>query len=359
MARFFGIARDSAGNTIAAPHVTVLLAGGSTPASIYSNAALTSALPNPFAGNADGTYSFYASPGSYKLRLVKPGYATFELDDVALVGAALDHGSLSGLADDDHPAYVHSTNERTIAAVHTFAPAAPGPPFNLSAQAQGLVDFLNADLLDGLHAAAFPLLAGRGGGQTLRGGTASADNLNLASTTHATKGKILLGTGSAFDESTGRLGIGTTTPTQTLELLGNLLFSGSASRTLQMKGGSPSAAASLQVEFPEVTTGPALFRLFLNTNTSGVKRMEIFRGDATSTVQHSLASGEDSSLCRDNGNLALFGTGSFGSGSKVLYIANRTAAPSSAPAGGGVLYVESGALKYRGSSGTTTTLAAA
>jgi hypothetical protein len=39
-------------------------------------------------------------------------------------------------------------------------------------------------------------------------------------------------------------------------------------------------------------------------------------------------------------------------------VANTSSAPS-APASGGVLYVEAGALKYRGSSGTITTLAAA
>jgi hypothetical protein len=38
-------------------------------------------------------------------------------------------------------------------------------------------------------------------------------------------------------------------------------------------------------------------------------------------------------------------------------IANATTVPTGAPAGGGVIYVEAGALKYRGSSGTVTTIA--
>lgn len=60
-----------------------------------------------------------------------------------------------------------------------------------------------------------------------------------------------------------------------------------------------------------------------------------------------------------DGNLGLGGT-SFGGGTgSVMFLANRTVAPSSNPSGGGVIYVESGALKYRGSSGTITTLAAA
>jgi hypothetical protein len=49
----------------------------------------------------------------------------------------------------------------------------------------------------------------------------------------------------------------------------------------------------------------------------------------------------------------------YGSGQKVVFISNATAVPSSNPTGGGILYVESGALKYRGSSGTITTLGAA
>jgi hypothetical protein len=51
---------------------------------------------------------------------------------------------------------------------------------------------------------------------------------------------------------------------------------------------------------------------------------------------------------------ATFGTSAVG----VLAIANGTA-PTTSPAGIGQLYVESGALKFRGSSGTVTTIAAA
>lgn len=54
-----------------------------------------------------------------------------------------------------------------------------------------------------------------------------------------------------------------------------------------------------------------------------------------------------------------FGGASYGSGSGVVFLANRTAAPSSNPSGGGILYVESGSLKFRGSSGTVTSIAPA
>lgn len=52
-----------------------------------------------------------------------------------------------------------------------------------------------------------------------------------------------------------------------------------------------------------------------------------------------------------------FNLKSFGSGTGVFAIGNATAVPSTNPTGGGIIYVESGALKYRGSSGTVTTLA--
>jgi hypothetical protein len=56
------------------------------------------------------------------------------------------------------------------------------------------------------------------------------------------------------------------------------------------------------------------------------------------------------------GDIGIGGT-SFGSGALVMFIANATTAPTTNPTGGGILYVEGGALKYRGSSGTVTTIA--
>ena len=83
----------------------------------------------------------------------------------------LDHGSISGLSDDDHAQYA--------------------------------------------------LLAGRSGGQSLVGGSASANDLSLSSTSNATKGKIKLGASSAFDEANSRLGIGSNAPDSLLHLQEN------------------------------------------------------------------------------------------------------------------------------------------
>ena len=72
------------------------------------------------------------------------------------------------------------------------------------------------------------------------------------------------------------------------------------------------------------------------------------------------AGGSGTWIFGDNSlNVGLCGQQSFGtSAAKVLAIANGTA-PTTSPAGMGQLYVESGALRYRGSSGTVTTIAPA
>ena len=67
-------------------------------------------------------------------------------------------------------------------------------------------------------------------------------------------------------------------------------------------------------------------------------------------------SGDETMRITSGGNVGI-GVGTFGtSAAKVLGLANATA-PSTSPAGMGQLYVEAGALKYRGSSGTVTTIA--
>src|SRR5215813_6352434 len=65
------------------------------------------------------------------------------------------------------------------------------------------------------------VLNGRAGGQTLTGGTAAAQNLNLRSTANATKGFIVFGANSAFDEGNNYLGLGTTSPTRAITVVRN------------------------------------------------------------------------------------------------------------------------------------------
>lgn len=64
----------------------------------------------------------------------------------------------------------------------------------------------------------YALLAGRSGGQTLKGDTASSGNLTLMSTANATKGKILAGSFFGYDEVNERQGLGTQSPVATLHV---------------------------------------------------------------------------------------------------------------------------------------------
>ena len=63
------------------------------------------------------------------------------------------------------------------------------------------------------------LSVGISGGQSVVGGTAASNNLTLSSTSNATKGKIILGTASAYDQANDRIGVGTTSPTNPLDII--------------------------------------------------------------------------------------------------------------------------------------------
>lgn len=58
-----------------------------------------------------------------------------------------------------------------------------------------------------------------------------------------------------------------------------------------------------------------------------------------------------------NVGLATGASANYGGGGAVVFVGNASTVPTTNPTGGGILYVEAGALKYRGSSGTVTTIA--
>ena len=62
-----GIFRDSAGNAVASPSVTVYEAGTVTKAAIYSDNELSAALANPFTGDANGQWEAFVAPGQYRI----------------------------------------------------------------------------------------------------------------------------------------------------------------------------------------------------------------------------------------------------------------------------------------------------
>lgn len=97
-----------------------------------------------------------------------------------------------------------------------------------------------------------------------------------------------------------------------------------------------------------------------NIYTRNIRRsggsLEIITDDANAVVI--LPNSVSQARFESGGNIGLWGA-SYGGGTKVMFLGNASVAPGSNPTGGGVLYCEGGALKYRGSSGTVSELGAA
>jgi len=67
----------------------------------------------------------------------------------------------------------------------------------------------------------YVISAGAPGGQDVAGGIAPEENINITSTYNTNKGNINIGDNSTYDETNVRLGIGTTTPSSTLDIVGD------------------------------------------------------------------------------------------------------------------------------------------
>jgi hypothetical protein len=139
MAGIQSIVRDKAGNAIASTRITVHPAGSDGLAAIYEDKNLTVVKDNPFTSEPNGYYSFYAEPGFYDIDYEKSGFPTVELKDVELpfgvnggtingnvtingnltvngtIVGQIDHGTLLGLLDDDHPQYLLVDGTRAMA----------------------------------------------------------------------------------------------------------------------------------------------------------------------------------------------------------------------------------------------------
>ncbi|MCK9460926.1 MAG: hypothetical protein M0R80_14910 [Proteobacteria bacterium] len=66
-----------------------------------------------------------------------------------------DHGTNTGLADDDHPQYFNLSQSETVAGIPAFTGGTTGSTAPFSVDSTFLVTSLNADLIDGQHASEF------------------------------------------------------------------------------------------------------------------------------------------------------------------------------------------------------------
>ena len=263
-----------------------------------------------------------AQPSTWALVSGKPTTFTPEAHKTSHQDAGADEISvtgLSGLLADAQTPLAHKTSH----------------------QAAGS-DVLDADTVDTYHASAFPLLIGRAGGQTLIGGTGVTDILKLQGTSGigtltSPAVQLLVGTNGATIALTilnsGNIGIGVLGPTNKLEVDGTIksgTFTDGYVTWNAAQLNRPGAAFELQWDGASGSD----VRFFGNTAYPVV-----FKGGS--------------------GNVGIGTVDQFGGGAKVIGLANAGTIPASNPTGGGVLYAEAGALKWRGSSGTITTIAVA
>ena len=191
------------------------------------------------------------------------------------------------------------------------------------------------------------------GNVTLQGGTVGVSV--------ATSGNTSVGTNAFFVDATNkRIGIGTASPGFAIEVQ----KSENTTTELRLENTSTGNAAAVDIRLRNDQGWAAIYAVYggsFTTSGFAVADTAVFQFNgpggltlaATNTSAHvRLYAGATSG--NFGFNTGTFGTSAFG----VIGIANGTA-PSSSPAGIGQLYVESGALKYRGSSGTITTLGAA
>ncbi len=106
------------------------------------------------------------------------------------------------------------------------------------------------------------------------------------------------------------------------------------------------------------TTGLVLSRNIADANPAVILQQQ----SATSTgdiVQFKNNTATAVMTVGQNGNVGIGASATFGAGAGVIGLKTATTLPTVNPTNGGILYVDAGALKYRGTSGTITTIAAA
>jgi hypothetical protein len=189
-----------------------------------------------------------------------------------------------------------------------------------------------------------------------------------------TAGNAITFTQAMTLDASGNLGVGTSSPgayrlnvnkgaagdiAQFTDGVANTFIVRTASSTLLIgeANNQPLAFVTNNAERARITSGGNFGVNCAATNAKlevVASSGEVFRADAAGGAGRIVANQTETIL---GGNIALGVSTSFGGGSRVVAIREAETVPTTNPVGNGLLYVEGGALKYRGTSGTVTTIA--
>lgn len=190
LARFQRNVVDNAGNIQASPTVTVRDATTNSLVSIYSDRAGTTALGNPFTGDANGLAAFYVAGGAYRITAVKGAFSVTW--DYVGIGTAQEY-DFSDITDyvDDADALLLSVPQNAKTTAYTLTATDKGkhisittggvtvPPSTLTGGVY--VPFAVGDVVSIYNNSGSNQTITAGAGVTLRlVGTATAGNRTLA-----------------------------------------------------------------------------------------------------------------------------------------------------------------------------------
>jgi hypothetical protein len=274
-----------------------------------------------------------------------PNYATGS-------GVALTNFSAVAPLTYNNTTGVHSTSiatgklvGRTTSGTGVMEEIAVGSGLTFSAGTLSNANSFSTGLTNTSNVITNNLSTGVSGGQTVVGGTAASNNLTLSSTANATKGKILFGVNSAYDEGTSRLGIGTTSPAESLHLAGGMILGNTVATTngtLRYTGSSVDARVGgnwLSMTNPVASQLPATIvynNQANNFNGNTIENYSAKYNDQTGTTYTLLAS--------DNGKVVTFNNAS----------AITLTVPSGLPVGFNCLVLQKGAGQVTFTTSATT-----
>lgn len=181
-------------------------------------------------------------------------------------------------------------------------PYTPVPESEVSGDITGQEHDLLAGLTDDDHTQ-YALLAGRAGGQTLVGGTASGEHLTFNSTAHATKGQVRIGgaSGIVWDEALSAAGIGGAPVSGTLlalrganALLASMISTGNHTDGVQWQIGNLSTQLLRIITYASTASGNTGYgetkASSVEFNTTSLTRLAFLTG--TSTLQMVIENGK-------------------------------------------------------------------